>query len=190
MIILIAGDTHTGKTNLAQKLLEHYKIPYVSIDHLKMGLIRSGNTDLTPESDDDALTEKLWRSSGNDQNLYRKQPEPYCRRLLYSMGLEKDFTEEEGKSISYLCLIFSRAYLEKNFNLIRKHENVIEQRQCYELALEDMISCNERNFQNCLEYHLGHIDIDDKYEVFPQAVASIEKQLKEGSDFKARRNSL
>ena len=56
MIILIAGDTHTGKTNLAQKLLEHYKIPYVSIDHLKMGLIRSGNTDLTPESDDDALT--------------------------------------------------------------------------------------------------------------------------------------
>lgn len=35
MIILIAGDTHTGKTNLAQKLLEHYKIPYVSIDHLK-----------------------------------------------------------------------------------------------------------------------------------------------------------
>ena len=60
MIILIAGDTHTGKTNLAQKLLEHYKIPYVSIDHLKMGLIRSGNTGLTPESDDDTLTEKLW----------------------------------------------------------------------------------------------------------------------------------
>lgn len=48
MIILIAGDTHTGKTNLAQKLLEHFKIPYLSIDHLKMGLIRSGNSDLTP----------------------------------------------------------------------------------------------------------------------------------------------
>ena len=105
------------------------------------------------------------------------------------MGLEKRFHRRRRK-INYLCLIFSRAYLEKNFNLIRKHENVIEQRQCYELALEDMISCNERNFQNCLEYHLGHIDIDDKYEVFPQAVASIEKQLKEGSDFKARRNSL
>lgn len=106
------------------------------------------------------------------------------------MGLEKDFTEEEGKSISYLCLIFSRAYLEKNFNLIRKHENVIEQRQCSELSLEDMISCNEKNLQNCLKYHLDHICIDDKYEVFSQAIASIEKQLKEGSDFKARRNNL
>ena len=156
-----------------------------------MGLIRSGNTGLTPESDDDTLTEKLWpvvremikTCIENNQSLI-------VEGCYIPWDWKKDFTEEEGKSISYLCLIFSRAYLEKNFNLIRKHENVIEQRQCYELALEDMISCNERNFQNCLEYHLGHIDIDDKYEVFPQAVASIEKQLKEGSDFKARRTSL
>ena len=60
MVILITGATHCGKTLLAQRLLEKYKYPYWSIDLLKMGLIRSGNTDLTPESDDDALTEKLW----------------------------------------------------------------------------------------------------------------------------------
>ena len=59
MIILITGASHTGKTLLAQKLLEKYKYPYFSIDHLKMGLIRSGNTELGPE-DDDALTEYLW----------------------------------------------------------------------------------------------------------------------------------
>ena len=56
MIILIAGASHTGKTVLAQKLLEKYKYPYLSIDHLKMGLIRSGNTELTPTSDDLDLT--------------------------------------------------------------------------------------------------------------------------------------
>ena len=37
MIIIIAGNTHTGKTALAQKLLEKYKYPYLSIDHLKWG---------------------------------------------------------------------------------------------------------------------------------------------------------
>ena len=47
MIILIAGDTHTGKTLLAQRLLEKYKYPYLSIDHLKMGLIRSGQCGLS-----------------------------------------------------------------------------------------------------------------------------------------------
>ena len=59
MVILITGASHTGKTLLAQKMLEKYKCPYLSIDHLKMGMIRSGNTELTPE-DDDALTEYLW----------------------------------------------------------------------------------------------------------------------------------
>ena len=59
MIILITGATHTGKTLLAQKLLERYRYPYLSIDHLKMGLIRSGNTTLTVE-DDEALTAYLW----------------------------------------------------------------------------------------------------------------------------------
>ena len=60
MIILITGASHTGKTALSQRLLEKYKYPYLSIDHLKMGLIRSGNTDLTPMSDDDELTAYLW----------------------------------------------------------------------------------------------------------------------------------
>ena len=59
MIILIAGASHTGKTLFAQKLLEKYKYPYLSIDHLKMGLIRSGQTNLIVE-DDEQLTKYLW----------------------------------------------------------------------------------------------------------------------------------
>lgn len=34
MILLIIGASHTGKTLLAQKLLEKYKSPYLSIDHI------------------------------------------------------------------------------------------------------------------------------------------------------------
>ena len=77
MIVLITGASHVGKTALAQKLLEKYKFPYLSIDHLKMGLIRSGNTALTPMSDDEELTGYLWpivremikTAIENDQNL-------------------------------------------------------------------------------------------------------------------------
>ena len=60
MIILIAGASHTGKTVLAQKLLKKYSYPYLCIDHIKMGLIRSSNTALTPLSSDEELTEYLW----------------------------------------------------------------------------------------------------------------------------------
>ena len=60
MIYLIAGASHTGKTLLAQKMMEKYNVPYLSIDHLKMGLIRSNKTKLTPLSDDEDLTNYLW----------------------------------------------------------------------------------------------------------------------------------
>ena len=63
MIILIAGATHTGKTLLVQKLLETYQYPYLSLDHLKMGLIRSGNTSLTPQEYEN-LTPYLWNITG------------------------------------------------------------------------------------------------------------------------------
>ena len=59
MIIIITGASHTGKTLLSQRMLEKYKFSYLSIDHLKMGLIRSGNTKLTTQ-DDDQLTPYLW----------------------------------------------------------------------------------------------------------------------------------
>ena len=76
MVIIITGASHVGKTILAQRMLEKYKYPYFSIDHLKMGLIRSGITDFTPE-DDDELTDYLWpivreiikTAIENEQNL-------------------------------------------------------------------------------------------------------------------------
>lgn len=71
MIILIAGDTHTGKTLLAQRLLEKYKYPYLSIDHLKMGLIRSGQCGLSADSSDAELDGiSVADCSGNDKDLY------------------------------------------------------------------------------------------------------------------------
>ena len=98
MIILIAGDTHTGKTNLAQKLLEHYKIPYVSIDHLKMGLIRSGNTGLTPESDDDTLTEKLWPVVREMIKLVSKTTRALLSKAVISHGTGKKISQKKKEN--------------------------------------------------------------------------------------------
>lgn len=85
MIVLLAGASHTGKTLLAQKLLEKYNYPYLSIDHLKMGLIRSGNTSLTPE-DDAELVLYLWPIVREIiKTAIENRAKPYNRRLLHSL---------------------------------------------------------------------------------------------------------
>ncbi len=128
MIILIAGASHTGKTLLAQRMLEKYRYPYLCIDHLKMGLIRSGNTSLTPE-DDDALTDYLWpivreivkTAIENRQNLIVEGCYiPFCWR--------QDFDERYLPSIRFVCLAMSERYIENHFNDIIGHESEIESR--------------------------------------------------------------
>ena len=128
MVILITGASHTGKTLLAQKMLEKYKCPYLSIDHLKMGMIRSGNTELTPE-DDDALTEYLWpivremikTAVENKQNLV-------VEGCYIPFDWRRDFDERYLPSIRFICLAMTEKYIENHFSEIIGHESDIESR--------------------------------------------------------------
>ena len=128
MIILITGASHTGKTLLAQKLLEKYNYPYLSVDHLKMGLIRSGNTDLTPE-DDEALTDYLWpivreiikTAVENRQNLI-------VEGCYVPAGWRKDFDERYLPFIRFICLAMTEDYIGDHFEAIIGHESAVESR--------------------------------------------------------------
>ena len=143
MIILITGASHTGKTLLSQRLLEKYKYPYISIDHLKMGLIRSRNTSLTPE-DDDELTEYLWpivreiikTVIENNQNLI-------VEGCYIPAGWRQDFDVSYLRHITFLCLAMTEEYVEDHFDEIIGHESEIESRLVEEgCTIDDLKQCN------------------------------------------------
>ena len=128
MIILLTGASHTGKTFLAQQLLEKHHYPYFSMDHLKMGLIRSGNTRLTP-MDDEALTPYLWpivremikTAIENRQNLI-------VEGCYIPFDWEKDFSLEYLEQIRYFCLVMTESYIRSHFDQIKGCANAIENR--------------------------------------------------------------
>ena len=128
MVIIITGASHVGKTILAQRMLEKYKYPYFSIDHLKMGLIRSGNTDLMSE-DDDALTDYLWpivremikTAVENRQNLI-------VEGCYVPFDWRRDFDNHYLKDIRFICLAMASEYIKSHFNDITGHASEIETR--------------------------------------------------------------
>ena len=128
MIILITGASHTGKTLLAQRMLEKYSYPYLSVDHLKMGLIRSGSTPLTPE-DDDELVGYLWpivreiikTAIENRQNLI-------VEGCYVPFDWRQDFDERYLPSIRFICLAMSEEYIDSHFDQIKEHASDIEAR--------------------------------------------------------------
>lgn len=166
MILLITGASHTGKTNLAQKLLEKYKYPYLSIDHLKMGLIRSGNTDLTPLSDDDELTSYLWpivkemikTAIENNQNLI-------VEGCYIPFDWQKDFDDEYLENIKYYCLIMTENYIRNNFSEIIKHENIIEKRLTNDFTIEEAIKDNAKTLALAKKHNVNYILIDTEYKI-------------------------
>ena len=166
MVILIAGTSHTGKTFLAQKLLEKYKYPYISIDHLKMGLIRSKYTDLSVE-DDENLTKYLWpivreiikTNIENNQNII-------IEGAYIPFNFKDDFSEEYLKNIKYVCLIMTEKYIKNNIENILKYEDVIESRVNKEnINIDEFIAENKYNLDMCKKYGCNYILIDDEYDI-------------------------
>ena len=167
MIILICGASHTGKTALAQRLLEKYKYPYLSIDHLKMGLIRSGNTTLTPLSDDADLTAYLWpivremvkTAIENKQNLI-------VEGCYIPFDWAKDFTDDYLCHIKYRCLIMSESYIRKHFDDVKRFASVIENRLDDEwCTLESTISDNAEMLRLAKAHGVEYTLIDEAYKI-------------------------
>ena len=166
MIILITGASHTGKTALAQRLLEKYKYPYLSIDHLKMGLIRSRNTALTP-MDDNELTEYLWpivremikTAIENKQNLI-------VEGCYIPFDWSKDFENEYLAKIKYYCLVLSENYIKNHFDDIKKYANVVENRlDDSDCTMDSVLADNAEILRLAQMHNANYILIDDKYNI-------------------------
>ena len=171
MIILITGASHTGKTLLAQQLLEKYKYPYLSIDHLKMGLIRSGYTDLTPEEDSE-LTAYLWpvvremikTAIENGQNLI-------VEGCYIPLDWEKDFSKDYLDHIRFYCLIMTEAYIRKCFSDIKGYADVVEKRlDDGDLTPEKVLEDNATFLDFARLYPDNVLWIDDKYDTAANAL--------------------
>lgn len=165
MIQLIAGSSHTGKTLAAQRVLEKYSYPYLSIDHLKMGLIRSGVCSLSPESPDEELTLYLWKivkeiiktAIENKENLV-------VEGCYIPFNWKEDFECVYRDQIRYTCLIFSENYIQTHYECILNHASAIEQRTDDGYCTEELLLHeNRENLKKCIQYGCDYILIDDAY---------------------------
>ena len=167
MVYLIAGASHTGKTALAQRLLEQYGYPYLSIDHLKMGLIRSGYTALTPTSNDRDLTDCLWpvvremikTAIENGQDLI-------VEGCYIPFDWAQDFTQDYRAQIQYRCLVMSEAYIRSHYREIKEYANVVERRaDDSDCTLEALVRDNAQTLEACRKYGVEYVLIDKTYPV-------------------------
>ena len=166
MILFIAGCSHTGKTALAQKLMEKYHFPYFSLDILKMGLIRSKKITATP-LEDEKLTTEMWpivvqmvkTAIENEQNMI-------IEGCYIPFHWKNSFEKDDLKHIRYYCIIMTQHYIHTHFQDIIIYANIIEKRIDDSYCTKQMLlKENALNLALCQKYHLDYILIDKTYHV-------------------------
>lgn len=164
MIILIGGSSHVGKTLVAQKLLEKYKYQCMSLDHLKMGFIRTGRTELTVE-DDYEMRYFLWPYAAeiiktaieNDQNLI-------IEGCYIPREWKDSFTDEYLKEIRCMFIVMSEAYIRSRFEDIVRYNSVIEHRIDDRPDLERLIMCSRNFSEDCRLSGTPCYEIDSRFD--------------------------
>lgn len=169
MVILIGGVSCTGKTLMAQKLLEKYKIPYLSIDHIKMGLIRGNKyCDFSATDSESELTTKMWPLiKGIIMTNIENRQHIIIEGCYLPPEHIREFEEEYLKQMIALYLGFSKNYLDKNFNSgIIEHRSEIEQKDLDDyLNHDDFIKYHTELKERCRKNNAKFFEINDDYEV-------------------------
>ena len=104
------------------------------------------DTELTPLSDDEALTAYLWpivremvkTAIENDQNLI-------VEGCYIPFDWRQDFDERYLPSIRFVCLAMTEEYIKSHFDAIKTHESVIESRLIKnDFSIDGLIAENQR----------------------------------------------
>lgn len=167
MVILISAESCTGKTVMAQKLLEKYKIPYICIDHLKMGLFKSGiDYGFHPEDSTEKIESILWpilkgiveTNIENNQNIIIEG----CYLLPQRI---KELDEYYLNQVIPIFMGFSKNYIENCMDKIIAHRSDIENRgYSEERSMSQFVSENEKLKALCNEHSFRFFEITEDYE--------------------------
>ena len=165
MIYLIGGSSHVGKTLLAQKLLERTGYPYVSLDHLKMGFIRSGMTDLTAEDDYEMrywmwpfVSEMIKTAIENDQNMI-------VEGCYIPAEWQDSFDPRMLEHIRCMFIVMSEEYIRGYFTDIVNYADVIEKRVCDDPDMERLIQCSKEFREECEQHRVPCYVIDKEFSI-------------------------
>ena len=167
MIILLTGASHTGKTALAQKLLEKYKYPYLCIDHLKMGLIRGlDDCPISAIDKDEHIARYLWpivkgiieTNIENKQNLIFEGCYLPCHEI-------KKLLETYPHDILAIYMVFSENYIRTHFEDVLGYRFVVEARGYKEERTVDMLVAEHQQvLASCKLNNLPYFLADNSYD--------------------------
>lgn len=179
MIILIGGPSNTGKTFLAQQLLERYKYPYYSMDHIKMGICRSDqDCGFTPMDEDTHIAKAIWPMIREIIKTAIENKQSLIVEGVYFLPEHtSEFEPEYREKIVPLFLAFTDQYVNDHYECcIVGRRSVIEEKECEDRPKETFLLAHRKTRKSCQIHHARMFLVDQDYEkTIQEAIAYIDR---------------
>ena len=141
--------------------MEEKHVPYLCLDHLKMGLIRTGLVAVTPTDKLERITAAVWPVA---REMIKTCMENGQRLIVEGCYVppdwRADFPQEQQERMRCICLVLSKDYICKNMKNIVQHACDAEQRMDDDVQADALVRENA--------YFAAHFDeiytITDDYE--------------------------
>jgi 2-phosphoglycerate kinase len=165
VVILIGGTSGSGKTKLANTLMISLGIPYISVDHLMMGIYRS-NSDcgFTPMSPVFVINRHLWPMVREmiKTNIENNHSIIFEGFQILPQNI-RDFEGEYTSAVLSFFLAFSPEYIKTRYEDINKHRSAIESRS--DIDERDTLTRNNIELiDNCTAASANCCIIESHYE--------------------------
>lgn len=165
-VILIGGVGGTGKTLLAKQLMKKLHIPYVCIDHLMMGMLRS-ETACGFSVDDSAETigQAMWPLLvGFIKTNIENQHSIILEGFQLQPELIAQFEEPYRSQLLSVFVGFSEVHFRAGqFAKIEQYRHVVEQRLPETYDLEMLVQSHQQLQANCQKSEMPFFELDGDY---------------------------
>lgn len=157
MVYIIGGSSHVGKTLVAQKLIEKFYCPCISLDKLK---------EEYEEKDDVKLRYVIWPDVAKTIKMaIDKGINLIVEGCYIPENWKEQFTEDELKQIHCKFIVMSEDYIRSHEEDIKKYANVIEKRLHDVVDLDRLVMCSKNFKKDCQSNGTPLIEISDTYNI-------------------------
>lgn len=169
MVYLIGGASCSGKTTIAKEIMENKKINYLSLDNLKMGLVRTGLSkvlNFNIDDNDQLIKKNIWPIV---KEIIKTVIENCQDLVIEGVYIDEDdlnnFSIEYSKFIKSVFIVFSEKYIKNNYNTIIKYLSISENKDYDEsyMTITNFIKMHKKEKELCEKNKIKYIEINDNY---------------------------
>jgi len=170
MIYILTGIAKSGKSLVANRLIQKYSLPTFSTDYIMMMLVRGNKTlGIDPDGEDEIVANQLRPYiNGLIQTMVENKVDYFIEGVHFNPDFARELLDKYPNDIKVLYLGYKDVHVEDKINELERFKESNDNpwyknftKEEMNTLIEYMIKESERVYQSCLLLNIDYLEISN-----------------------------